>query len=57
MFSLKHCRLAPFFTIAIRHYAVTKTGTGPSGAALKLGGGIASKLKKLSILIILYNRS
>ena len=43
MFSLRYLRLSPISVIIRRHYAVTKTATGPSGAALKLGGGIASK--------------
>ena len=49
MFSLRYLRLSPSFTIALRHYAVTKTASGPSGAALKLGGGIASKRKNCFI--------
>jgi hypothetical protein len=45
MLSLRYLRLPPIALITLRHYAVTKTATGPSGAALKLGGGIASKWK------------
>ncbi|CAF0733992.1 unnamed protein product [Rotaria sp. Silwood1] len=43
MFSIKYLRLPSISTIALRHYAVTKTAAGPSGAALKLGGGVAKK--------------
>jgi hypothetical protein len=49
MFNLRYLRLPPISIIALRHYAVTKTATGPSGAALKLGGGVVSKLKSLII--------
>jgi hypothetical protein len=49
MFNLRSIRLPSISIIAFRHYAVTKTATGPSGAALKLGGGIASKSKTLII--------
>ncbi len=45
MFNLRYLRLPPISTVTLRHYAVTKTATGPSGAALKLGGGVASKCK------------
>ncbi|CAF0841121.1 unnamed protein product [Adineta steineri] len=43
MFTLRYLRIPPISLITLRHYAVTKTATGPSGAALKLGGGVAKK--------------
>ncbi|CAF2331244.1 unnamed protein product [Rotaria sp. Silwood2] len=43
MLCIKYLRVSSISTIALRHYAVTKTATGPTGAALKLGGGVAKK--------------
>ncbi|UJR33852.1 hypothetical protein I4U23_021274 [Adineta vaga] len=43
MFSYRYLRLPSISFIVQRHYAVTKTPAGPSGAALKLGGGVAKK--------------
>lgn len=43
MLTLKYLRLSPLSLMTLRRYAVTKTATGPTGAALKLGGGVASK--------------
>lgn len=43
MLCIKYIRIPLISTISCRSYAVTKTATGPSGAALKLGGGVASK--------------
>jgi len=43
MFCIKNFRIPSISTISRRNYAVTKTATGPTGAALKLGGGIAKK--------------
>ncbi|CAF1291024.1 unnamed protein product [Adineta ricciae] len=43
MFSCRYLRLSPLSLVIQRHYSVTKTATGPSGAALKLGGGVAKK--------------
>lgn len=50
MFNLRYLRIPQISLITRRHYAVTKTATGPSGAALKLGGGVASKFKKILII-------
>ena len=53
MFCFIYLRISPNSIIPLRHYAVSKTATGPSGAALKLGGGVASMLN--TILFFLYD--
>lgn len=56
MFSIKYLRLPCISTITHCRNAVTKTATGPSSAALKLGGGVASTLKTYNfVFCFLFN--
>lgn len=43
MFALQSLNLSRTVALIVRRTAVTKTAAGPAGAALKLGGGVASQ--------------